>query len=107
VTAPDPFFVVAASETDSIPRDARVPLPGSTTPPCASVPARSCRCPPSRWTGPATENDENDCLAQHTIIPCGDQAVDPPDRGSGPIRPISRSPSTSSPGRPGAGTLQT
>ncbi len=30
---------------------------------------------------------ENDCIAQHTIIACGDQAVDPHNQGSGPIRP--------------------
>jgi Xaa-Pro aminopeptidase len=30
---------------------------------------------------------ENDCIAQHTIIACGDQGVDPHNQGSGPIRP--------------------
>ncbi|HET8575937.1 MAG TPA: M24 family metallopeptidase, partial [Methylomirabilota bacterium] len=30
---------------------------------------------------------ENDCIAQHTIIACGEQGVDPHNQGSGPIRP--------------------
>ena len=30
---------------------------------------------------------ENDCIAQHTIIACGDQGVDPHNQGSGSIRP--------------------
>lgn len=30
---------------------------------------------------------ERDCLAQHTIIACGEQGVDPHNEGSGPIRP--------------------
>jgi Xaa-Pro aminopeptidase len=30
---------------------------------------------------------ENDCIAQHTIIACGEQGVDPHNEGSGPIRP--------------------
>src|SRR4029450_6456296 len=30
---------------------------------------------------------ENDCIAQHTIIACGDQGVDPHNQGSGHIRP--------------------
>jgi Xaa-Pro aminopeptidase len=30
---------------------------------------------------------ENDCIAQHTIIACGDQGVDPHNQGTGPIRP--------------------
>src|SRR2546428_4581218 len=30
---------------------------------------------------------EHDCIAQHTIIACGEQAVDPHNQGSGPIRP--------------------
>ncbi len=30
---------------------------------------------------------ENDCVAQHTIIACGDQGVDPHNEGSGPVRP--------------------
>jgi Xaa-Pro aminopeptidase len=30
---------------------------------------------------------EHDCIAQHTIIACGDQGVDPHNEGSGPIRP--------------------
>ena len=29
---------------------------------------------------------ENDCIAQHTIIACGEQGVDPHNQGSGPIR---------------------
>jgi Xaa-Pro aminopeptidase len=38
---------------------------------------------------------ENDCIAQHTIIACGDQGVDPHNQGSGPIRPHQGSSSTS------------
>ena len=30
---------------------------------------------------------ENDCIAQHTIVACGIQGVDPHNQGSGPIRP--------------------
>lgn len=30
---------------------------------------------------------ENDCIAEHTIIACGEQGVDPHNQGSGPIRP--------------------
>src|SRR6266852_742042 len=30
---------------------------------------------------------ENDCIAEHTIIACGDQGVDPHNQGTGPIRP--------------------
>ncbi len=30
---------------------------------------------------------ENDCVAEHTIIACGEQGVDPHNQGSGPIRP--------------------
>ncbi len=30
---------------------------------------------------------ERDCIAQHTIIACGEQGVDPHNQGSGPIRP--------------------
>ena len=30
---------------------------------------------------------ERDCVAQHTIIACGEQSVDPHHQGSGPIRP--------------------
>ncbi len=30
---------------------------------------------------------ENDCIAEHTIIACGAQGVDPHNQGSGPIRP--------------------
>ena len=30
---------------------------------------------------------ENDCIAEHTIIACGDQGVDPHNQGAGPIRP--------------------
>ncbi|PYO38110.1 MAG: aminopeptidase P family protein [Candidatus Rokuibacteriota bacterium] len=30
---------------------------------------------------------EHDCIAQHTIIACGEQGVDPHNEGSGPIRP--------------------
>src|SRR5262249_1779538 len=30
---------------------------------------------------------ENDCSAQHTIIACGDQGVDPHNQGSGPLPP--------------------
>jgi len=30
---------------------------------------------------------EHDCIAQHTIIACGEQGVDPHNQGSGPIRP--------------------
>jgi len=30
---------------------------------------------------------EHDCIAQHTIIACGEQGVDPHHEGSGPIRP--------------------
>ena len=30
---------------------------------------------------------ERDCIAQHTIIACGEQSVDPHHQGSGPIRP--------------------
>jgi Xaa-Pro aminopeptidase len=30
---------------------------------------------------------ENDCIAQHTIIACGEQGVDPHNQGTGPIRP--------------------
>lgn len=30
---------------------------------------------------------ENDCVAQHTIVACGIQGVDPHNQGSGPIRP--------------------
>jgi Xaa-Pro aminopeptidase len=30
---------------------------------------------------------EHDCVAQHTIIACGEQGVDPHNEGSGPIRP--------------------
>ncbi len=30
---------------------------------------------------------ENDCIAQHTIIACGEAGVDPHNQGSGPIRP--------------------
>jgi Xaa-Pro aminopeptidase len=29
---------------------------------------------------------EHDCIAQHTIIACGEQGVDPHNEGSGPIR---------------------
>lgn len=50
------------------------------------------------WNGrPLTSEDlkkvvnvalmENDCVAQHTIIACGDQGVDPHNQGSGPIHP--------------------
>ena len=30
---------------------------------------------------------ENDCIAEHTIIACGDDGCDPHNQGSGPIRP--------------------
>ncbi len=30
---------------------------------------------------------ENDCIAEHTIIACGEQGVDPHNQGSGPIHP--------------------
>ncbi len=30
---------------------------------------------------------ENDCIAEHTIIACGEHGVDPHNQGSGPIRP--------------------
>ena len=30
---------------------------------------------------------ENDCVAQHTIVACGPDGVDPHNQGSGPIRP--------------------
>jgi Xaa-Pro aminopeptidase len=30
---------------------------------------------------------ENDCIAQHTIIACGEHGVDPHNQGSGPVRP--------------------
>jgi Xaa-Pro aminopeptidase len=30
---------------------------------------------------------ENDCIAEHTIIACGEQGVDPHNQGTGPIRP--------------------
>ena len=30
---------------------------------------------------------ENDCIAEHTIISCGEQGVDPHNQGSGPVRP--------------------
>lgn len=30
---------------------------------------------------------ENDCIAEHTIIACGEQGVDPHHQGGGPIRP--------------------
>ncbi len=30
---------------------------------------------------------KNDCIAQHTIIACGEQGVDPHNEGTGPIRP--------------------
>ena len=30
---------------------------------------------------------ENDCIAEHTIIACGEAGVDPHNQGSGPIRP--------------------
>jgi Xaa-Pro aminopeptidase len=30
---------------------------------------------------------ENDCIAEHTIIACGEQGVDPHNQGRGPIRP--------------------
>jgi Xaa-Pro aminopeptidase len=30
---------------------------------------------------------ENDCIAEHTIIACGDQGVDPHNQGTGPIGP--------------------
>jgi Xaa-Pro aminopeptidase len=30
---------------------------------------------------------QNDCIAEHTIIACGEQGVDPHNQGSGPIRP--------------------
>src|ERR1044072_5519907 len=30
---------------------------------------------------------ENDCIAEHTIIACGEQGVDPHNQGAGPVRP--------------------